>query len=82
MKRLDSFASSETSGVRPSLLGQLGKVALAQRVTTDARALFSESLELRQQVGDKVALIESLEGLASVAIGAGGCARRAPLWGG
>ena len=51
----------------PSALYQIGKVALTRKDTVAATKYFIESMELRRQLGEKPAIIESVESFAGVA---------------
>ncbi len=66
---------------RLGLLTRMEGDKVAARAYHDARAYHEESLRLRQGLGDKVGMVESLEGLAGVAAAQGDSTRVARLWG-
>jgi predicted ATPase/class 3 adenylate cyclase len=64
-----------------SILGFLGWAALAEGRNPEASRFFLESLQLRQDVGERRYTADCLQGLAAVTAAAGDPLRAARLWG-
>jgi hypothetical protein len=62
-------------------LNNLGDLAFDQGDFAAAKTLHEESLAIKQELGDRQGIAESLEGLAEVASAAAEPARAARIWG-
>jgi non-specific serine/threonine protein kinase len=78
---LTLFGILQNDGQRPSLLHNLGYVALHERDYARSRELFGESLGLFQRFGERRGVAECLVGFASIAAAAGRPDRAARLFG-